>query len=140
MAEQREKSHSILLRTQGKMINVELFDARLWPAQAYDDGLYRVRVNDVWHCPTGKYSFLTQDAVGKLIISLLHGGETAPEPFAPYLPHKARVRVFIDDAFSSGSVHAPPHQEADGRWYVWCWIFGKGPVVKIPVNDVKLIK
>lgn len=141
MAEQRQKTHALLLRTQGKVISLELFDAAQWPDQPYDDGLYRVRVDDVWHCPTGKYSFLTLPAVGELVARLLSGDAASQQNPMPHLPCKADVRVHLTEELSPqrGSVHAPPHQEKDGRWWVWVWIFGRGPV-KVPCNDVTLLR
>lgn len=148
MSEKRQKTHSILLRTGGKgegiPVSLELFAAHLWPDQAGDDGLWRVRIDDVWHCKTAaesdKFTFLTLTAVGELVASLLAGDAPRVEP-VPYLPYKADVRVHLTEELSPqrGSVHAPPHQEKDGRWWVWVWIFGRGPV-KFPCNDVILIR
>lgn len=70
--------------------------------------------------------------------TLLSGGETPQEEPAPYLPYKAEVRIYLDDNphVNRGWVHALPHQERDGRWYVWVWVPG-GPV-KLPTDDVIL--
>jgi len=156
MAEQRKKSDSILLRTEGKsrlspsvcgenpptaaaMFSLELFPATEWPEENGDAGLFRVRVNDVWHCPTGKYSFLTYSAIGELVAALLNDGELPAEETAPYLPEKAEVRVHSDeDTFHiTGHVRVSPYQKRDGRWYVQVWVYGQG-AVEFCCNDVTL--
>lgn len=142
MADHRQKSHAILLRPAGKTpITLELFDAALWPNQPYDDGLYRVRIGDKWHCPTGRYSFLTLAAVGELVATLLAGGTPPQADPAPHLPAKADVRAYLDDLtpFATGWVYVPPHREADGRWYVWLYLYGHGRR-KVPCNDVTLVR
>jgi hypothetical protein len=142
MSEQRKKSESILLRAEGKTVSLELFPAGQWPEENIGDGLFRVRINDVWHCPAGKYSFLTRGAVGELVAGLL-GGESAREEEepVPYLPWKADVRVYLEDEpdVSRGTVHAPPHRESDGRWHVWVWVYGRGPL-NVPCDDVTLLR
>lgn len=142
MSEHRQKTHSILLRAGGKTLaSLDLYPSAEWPEKTDAAGLWRVRINDVWHCPAGKYSFLTPAAVGELAAALLAGEEAAQEEPAPYLPWKAQVRVYLGDApeILRGFVHAPPHQERDGRWHVWVWAFGKGPV-KLPCGDVQLLR
>lgn len=139
MAEQRKKSNSILLRTEGKTVSLELFPADQWPEENGGEGLFRVRMNDVWHCSTGKYSFLTRSAVGELVAALLNGGELPEEESAPYLPEKADVSVYLEDSSSNeiGSVRADPYQKRDGRWYCQIWVFGRG-VMELCCNDVTL--
>ena len=140
MAEQREKSGSILLRTGGKTISLELFPSSEWPEENGATGLYRVRINDVWHCPTGKYSFLTRSAVGELVAVLLDGELSEEEP-VPYLPVKADVRVHLDEYPYSclGSVKVEPYQKRDGRWYAQVWMFGRG-VRELCCCDVTLLR
>lgn len=143
MAEKRQKTHSVLLRTEGKApVPLELFAARLWPDQAGAEGLFRVRIDDVWHCVTAsdKYSFLSLTAVGELAARILSGADISPE-IAPHLPYRAKVLAHVSGELlpQSGSVQAPPHQEADGRWWVWVWIAGRGPT-RLPCTDVKLIR
>ena len=136
------------------MLSLELFSAGEWPEEIDavairkanangcrngGAGLYRVRVNDVWHCPVGKYSFLTCSAIGELVAGLLNDGELPEEEPAPYLPEKAEVRVYLPDDFSneSGTIRVPPYQRRDGRWYVQVWVLGKG-VMEFCCNDVTL--
>lgn len=139
MAEQRKKTDSILLRTEGKNVSLKLFPASQWPEENGGDGLFRVRIDEVWHCPTGKYSFLTLTAIGELVAALLNGGELPEEEPEPYLPIKADVSVYLEDSFSSeiGSVRAEPYQKRDGRWYCQVWVFGRG-VMELCCNDVVL--
>lgn len=139
MSEQRQKTHSILLRTEGKNITLELFPSSEWPEENGGEGQFRVCINDVWHRPTGKYSFLTRSAVGELVAALLNGGELPEEEPAPYLPVKADVSVYLEDSFSNelGSVRAEPYQKRDGRFYCQVWVFGKG-VMEFCCNDVTL--
>ena len=140
MSEKRKKTDSILLRARGKIISVEIFPSEEWPEQNVAPGLFRVKINDVWHCPVGKYSFLTLVAIGELTARLMVGEDPPVEEEAPFLPYKAEVRVSSDEALpgSRAWVHAEPHQERDGRWYVWVWLPG-GPR-KLPVADVTLYK
>ncbi|MDR1359472.1 MAG: hypothetical protein LBJ82_00680 [Deltaproteobacteria bacterium] len=180
MADRRKKSHALLFCVNGRKTSVELFPASEWPNQPGGENLYRVRINRRWHCPCGKYSFLTLAAAADLAADLLAGEDAsqeepaslntsagragqnpaAPEnptggpcppkippgragqsPAAPYLPWKAEVRVYLEDqpGVFSGSVHAPPHQERDGRWHVWVWVYGRGPL-KLPCDDVSLVR
>lgn len=138
MAEQRKKTDSILLRTGGKILSLELFPSDQWPEENGGEGLFRVRIDDVWYCPTGKYSFLTRSAVGDLVAMLLQGDEIAEEA-APHLPLKADVSVYLEDVNANeiGSVRVGPYQKRDGRWYVQVWVFGKG-VREFCCNDVTL--
>ena len=139
MAEQRKKSDSILLRTEGKIVSFELFPAGQWPEENGGEGCFRVRIDDVWHCPAGKYSFLTKSAIGELVAALLNGGELPIDEPAPYLPLKGDVTVYLEDSFSNetGSVRAEPYQKRDGRWYCQVWLFGRG-VMELCCNDVTL--
>jgi len=142
MAEHRQKTHSILLRTEGKNYSLELFDSREWPEENGGEGLFRVRIDDVWHCPTGKYSFLTWSAVGELVAALLDTGEgdgLPPEEPAPFLPVKADVSVYLDGSLKNetGSVRTEPYQKRDGRWYCQVWVFGRG-ALEFCCNDVTL--
>lgn len=142
MAEQRKKSGSILLRTEGKTVSLELFPADQWPEEngtSSHGGLFRVRIDDVWHCPTGKYSFLTRSAIGELMAALLNGGELPDEEPAPYLPLKADVAVYLEDFLSNeiGNVKVEPYQKRDGRWYCQIWVFGRG-AMEFCCNDVIL--
>ena len=121
------------------MFSLELFPSDEWPEENGGAGLFRVRVNDVWHCPVGKYSFLTCSAIGELVAALLNGGELPEEEPAPYLPEKADVSVYLEDnpLKVSGSVRVAPYQRRDGRWYVQVWVFGKG-TMEVCCNDVAL--
>ena len=139
MAEQRKKSGSILLRTEGKTVSLELFPADQWPEENGGEGLFRVRINDVWHCPVGRYSFLTLGAIGELVAALLNGGMLPEDEPVPYLPLKADVGVYLENCLSSaiGSVRVAPYQKRDGRWYCQVWVFGRG-VMELCCNDVVL--
>lgn len=141
MSEARKKSCSILLRSGGKSVSLELFSAVLWPEEcSRPDGLFRVRINDVWHCPAGKHSFLTRDAVGSLVAALLAGGELPEEAPAPYLPLNADVAVYREDfPDERGSVKVEPYQKRDGRWYCHVWMFGRG-THEICCDDVTLVR
>lgn len=139
MSEQRKKSKSILLRTEGKMYSLELYPSEEWPEENGGEGLYRVRINDVWHCPAGKYSFLTSAAIGELVAALLNHGEPPVEEPAPALPARADVTVYLDDVGRNelGSLRTAPYQRRDGRWYCQVWVFGRG-VMEVCCNDITL--
>ena len=141
MSEHRKKSASILLRTEGKTISLELYPSAEWPEQNGSEGLFRVRINDVWHCPAGKYSFLSMNAIGELLATLLNNGELPEEETAPYLPYAADVTVYLDcwPGPENGNIKVEPYQKRDGRWYVQAWVFGRGPV-EACCNDVTLLR
>ncbi len=140
MAEQRKKSDSILLRVQGKTISLELYPSSEWPERV-GEGLFRVRLDGQWHCPTGKYSFLTPAAVGELVAALLRGGQPPDEEAAPHFPAKADVKVFVGEEIlaETGSVAVAPYQKRDGRWYAQVWCFGRG-VRELCCDDMVLIR
>jgi|GEM_PF-6144898 len=96
-------------------------------------------VTEVWHCPVGKYSFLTRAAIGELVAALLNDGELPEEEPAPYLPEKAEVRVYLENRpfNETGHVRAPPYQKRDGRWYVQVWVHKRG-ATEFCCNDVTL--
>lgn len=120
------------------MYSLELFPAGEWPDENGGEGLFRVRINDVWHCPTGKYSFLTRLAIGELVAALLAGGDVPVEEDAPYLPYQADVRVHLDEyPYSArGTVKVAPYQRRDGRWYCQVWL-NRAPQ-EFLCNDVTL--
>ncbi|MEG2172353.1 MAG: hypothetical protein RRY29_03735 [Desulfovibrionaceae bacterium] len=146
MAEQRKKSHSILLTINSKVVSLELYDAALWPAVSSVDGTFRVRIDGCWHCSTGgKYSFLTMHAVAELIATLCNGGTVpmpAPTPTGFY--RKARVRVHFGECVEGiplrctlGSVLELPLRGEDGRW--WVWVSIPHDRMMVPVDDVELL-
>lgn len=140
MAEQRKKTDSILLRAGGKTLSLELFPSGEWPEENGGQGLFRVRINDAWHCPAGKYSFLTRAAIGELVAALLNGGEVPEEESAPYLPEGSDVKVYLDDTLSGafGVIKVPPYQRRDGRWRVQVRIPGR--TAEFLCNDVTLLR
>lgn len=151
MAEQRKKSHSILLTINSKVVSLELYDAALWPNVSSSEGLWRVRIDGRWHTSTGNnYCFLTMPAVAELIATLLNGG-VAPVPALPpegfYL--KARLRVHYGDCVgglpiecAQGSLLAMPCIGADGRWWVWVSLYTRSGVrrMMVPVENVEIIR
>ncbi len=122
-------------------MSLELYPSAEWPEQNGGEGLFRVRIDDVWHCPAGKYSFLTSRAIGELLAKLLNNGELTKEETAPYLPYAADVTVYMDSwpGPECGSINVAPYQKSDGRWYVQAWVFGRG-VVEACCNDVTLLR
>lgn len=120
MAEQRKKTNSILLTVESKTISMDVFDAALWPTQGGDTGFYRVRIDGKWHSPTGKYSFLTLQAVGGLVCRLLFGKEMLQRTKPPKgLNFNTRIFTFVDGVKENGWVLAPPYLGQDARWWVW---------------------
>lgn len=123
---------------------LELFDADLWPDQNTGEGLYRVRIDGRWHCPLGKYSFLTLAAVGELTATMLAGGvPVEPEAAPEWIKKGCEVRVAFGEC-----LHGLPLQTyravvcddaqlgPDGRWYVLCQVSTKGRHF-IPAADVE---
>ena len=104
---------------------MELFDAREWPEKSSNDNEFRVRIDGKWHSPMGKYTFLSHEAVGRLVAALMSGQELPENEQPPDLATRQRVRVFFGDCVDSipvrsqrGFVAAPPFRGIDGRWYV----------------------
>ena len=143
MAEQRKKTHSILLTINSKIVSVELYQAEQWPDENPGEGLFRVRIDGRWYCPMGKYSFLTMHSISALAANILNGGEPAePEEKPHWLEKGRRVRVHSGECVEGiptethqGLVVAPPHIGADGRWWVWVHIFGG--TILVPCSDVE---
>lgn len=144
MAEQRRKTHHILLSTGSKVTALELFDARLWPGQTSDDGEFRVRIDGCWYSPAGKYTFLTFAAVGALVARLLSGQDAFVEEARPPVSLRPGQRVSVDlgDCVGSvplrtegGFVAAPPYRGVDGRWYVYVRTYDG--TASYPCHDVQ---
>ena len=127
MAESKQKTHHVLLSTDGKKTTVELFNASLWPDKSSNDGEFRIRINGKWYCAAGKFTFLPYRAVGELISTILAGGvlHESEKKLSALRVHQ-RVRVHYGECFSStpcfatnGLVVAPPFRGVDGRWRVF---------------------
>ena len=125
MAEPRQKSHSILLTIKGKVTLIELFEAALWPECSSAEDEFRLRIAGKWHCPLGKYSFLTFEAVGVLVASLL-AGEGVPNSPRPDMEYGDLISAGYGEVFQGVPLETvvcrvvyPPHLGIDGRWYVW---------------------
>ena len=67
MSDPNDKSASILLKKQGKTEAIFLYDFAQFTGQNEDAGLYRAKINGCWHCPDGKYTALSADAVAALV-------------------------------------------------------------------------
>lgn len=136
-----------MLSVNGKKVWLELFAADAWPEQSTGENLYRVRIDGRWHCPLGKYSFLTLAAVGELAASLLAGGvPVEPEAMPEWIRKGVEVRAgFGECAYGlpletcRGYALESPQLGPDGRWYVSCRIFGKGTRF-IPASDLEPLR
>lgn len=143
MAEERKKTHSILLTLEGKNTLIELFDSALWSERTSSEGDMRVRIDGKWYCPMGKYTFLTTAAIGDLIARMLSGGEIFEEESAPIdLGVHSRVRVHYGECIDSmpmqttrGFVSAPAYRAMDGKWYIPVSIYGG--IKTFPCHDVE---
>ena len=131
MADERQKTHHILLATGGKNITLELYDAALWPDRSSNDNEYRVRIDGKWYRPAGKYTFLSYQAVGELCAHILAGKTPFEEERAKRIKPRQCVRVHYGECFSCvpcscerGTVVAPPFRGVDGRWRVFVSVFG----------------
>ena len=145
MAESRKKSRSISLRTESKIISVELFDAARWPDHSSEEGLFRVKIDGRWYCPAGKYTFLPYSAVGSLIARLLSGLEVFDEEQAPAFKANQRVKCHHSECIDGMPVRSeigwtvsPPYRGIDGRWYVFV-LMGEDGIQAFPVHDVELV-
>jgi hypothetical protein len=148
MAEQRRKSHAILLSVNSKRIPVELFPASEWPEQAAGPDLYRVRIRGRWHGPAGvdsrPYEFFSLEAVGGMIAKLLAEEGSASPAFPAGLDRRRQVRVWHGDCVAGVPVRscvawtlAPAHKGADGRYWVWVSM-ADGPVL-VPADNVEIL-
>jgi hypothetical protein len=145
MAEPRQKTHHILLSTDGKNIAVELFDSALWPEKSSADGHFRVRINGKWYCPGGKYTFLSLMSVGTLLARLLSGLEALEEEPPPKLQMRQRVRVHSGECVccvplnsESGWTATPPYRAVDGNW--WIFVSTCSGTAAYPCHDVEIVK
>lgn len=147
MAEERTKTGTVLLVVNSKKISLELFPADAWPEQNTGENLYRVRVDGRWHCPLGKYSFLTLAAVGGLVASLLGGVvPVEPEVLPEWVCKGAEVRALYGECFEGvpmyslrGYLLGKATLGADGRWYAPCHLYGKGRQF-LPVADMQPVR
>lgn len=77
MSDPNDKSASILLKKQGKTEAIFLYDFAQFTGQNEDAGLYRAKINGCWHCPDGKYTALSADAVAALVRDWLTGARAS---------------------------------------------------------------
>lgn len=75
MSDPNDKTASILLKKEGKTDAVFLYDFAQFSGQTEDAERYRVKRNGCWHCPDGKYTALSADAVAALVRDWLRGKE-----------------------------------------------------------------
>lgn len=147
MAEERTKTHSILLSVNGKKTCLELFPADAWPMQNTGENLYRVRIDGRWYCALGKYTFLTLAAVGELAASLLAGGvPVEPEALPEWARKGTEVRALYGECLDGLPLHTfrgyileEAQQGPDGRWYILCQLYGKGRRF-IPAADTEPVR
>ena len=147
MAEERTKTHTILLSVNSKKTMLELFPADAWPAHSTDENLYRVRIDGRWHCPFGKYSFLTLAAVGELAATLLAGGvPVEPEGPPAWMRKGVEIRAHYGPCVCGvplqtyrGYILEAPQLAPDGRWYALCQLTMKGRRF-VPVCDVEPLR
>lgn len=140
MAEQRKKAGSLYVKNAqtGAATTIELFPASAWGGAA---GLYRLRVHRAWLDGTrGAMRFYDLSGVWDVARACLLGEEPPAEaPQPPDMPRNALVSVPNGtggrDATRIGS--EAPFRGHDGRWYVACYIIGRGDVM-IPCDDVIL--
>lgn len=122
MSDPNDKSASILLKKQGKTEAIFLYDFAQFTGQNEDAGLYRAKINGCWHCPDGKYTALSADAVAALVRDWLTGAPP-PGPRPQGLDKPVRVFAHWDDDDGGGCGQAwtktPPHLGADARWWIW---------------------
>lgn len=140
MAEQRKKAGTICVKNAqtGTATTIELFPAPAWGGTP---GLYRLRVDRAWlDGRRGAMRFYDLPGLWAVAQAYLLGQESpaeAPEP--PDMPRNALASVPNGsggrDATRIGS--EAPFRGYDGRWYVACYIIGRGDVM-IPCDDVIL--
>lgn len=123
MSDPNDKAASILLKKEGKTDAVFLYDFAQFSGQTEDAGRYRVKINGKWHCPDGKYTSMSTDAVADLVRDWLRGKEQ-PAQRPEGLDRPARVFAhWEDDGDGPGCgtvwTKTPPHLGADGRWWIW---------------------
>lgn len=123
MSDPNDKTASILLKKEGKTDAVFLYDFAQFSGQKDDAGRYRVKLNGCWHCPDGKYTALSADAVAGLVRDWLNDKEP-PAQRPEGLDRPARVFAhWEDDGDGPGCgtvwTKTPPHLGADGRWWIW---------------------
>lgn len=123
MSDPNDRRRPFCSKKNGRTDAVFLYDFAQFSGQSEDTGCYRVKINGKWHCPDGKYTALSADAVAALVRDWLNGKEPpAQRPEGLESP----VRVFAhweDDGDGPGCgtvwTKSPPHLGADGRWWIW---------------------
>lgn len=123
MSDPCKKSATILLKIRGKTTQFFLYDFAQFSGQNEDAGLYRAKINGRWHCPDGKYTALSSEAVAEMVRALLDGdARTLERPQGLDKP----VRVLAhwepdgdDPGCGRAWTKTPPHLGADGRWWIW---------------------
>lgn len=125
MSDPNTKHASVLLKIQGKTVQISLYRFAQFSGQNEDTDLYRIKIDGRWHSPDGKYTALSAQAVAAMVCTMLEGNnaQTPPRPVGLDKP----VRVFAhwepaeDDDVGCGRVwtKTPPHLGADGRWWIW---------------------
>ena len=143
MAEQRKKYASVcVLHGANGKSSIELFRASEWGGAP---DMYRVRVEREWIGGTRKDKRLyTPQEVGELLARQIFADnlrDTERKEAAPDMPRNLRVSApcGVERREQTYIVTETPFRGADGRWYVGCYLVGRG-VVMIPVEDIVVKK
>lgn len=131
MAEQREKTMSVLLRFPGKAksAKMELFAAQQWPEQpGAEAGLFRVRRDGRWVGGEDAHLFMTMEAVAALLARSIDDPWEEAVERRPPLARRERVR-YAPVSTDKGHIRrvtwtmTDPFQGLDGRWR--CMVVGE---------------
>lgn len=121
-------------------IRIEIADG----AEYGRPGLYRLRLDRVWHDVDGRPAFYTAAQIGELVSRLAFGDGIDPEPL-PVLPRGSRVNVLtvpaegdMPERREGGWTMTDPIRAQDGLVHVGVSVYGKG-IIMVPVNTLQVV-
>lgn len=142
MAEKRKKALSICVKN-GAMGSgtIEFFPAKVWGGA---DDVFRLRVDRKW-IDDGytRKQFYTPTSIVSLLVCQIFGidlREKLRNPMPENMKKGVAVSVPTGDGCTREGTHIStesPFLGADGRWYVGCYLFGRGTVM-IPCEEVRI--
>ena len=147
MAENREKSASILLRFAGKNEDQQSVKFDVFPAEKWRGGTrghFRVqRDGKFLDSDNGAHAYLTPERIGALVAKhLAQETQTRTRENLPRIPPRTPVRVVKcvlagQEVCDKARTVAPPHTGPDGRYMIWCYIPEDG-YREIPYKNIRI--
>ncbi len=121
--EQHKTAHVLCYPGNETGPKIEIFPAEQWDRPGAREGFYRIRIDRLWHCADVKFTFLSPEQIGELLVSQLGLVEPVPDQ-KPDIRLKQRVSVLGQSGWTMGIIGSTPIQGSDGRWRVWVTGYG----------------